>query len=127
MTAKKTTPKPCPRCLNLADEKAIRAEAVMPLPEGRGIAPQAQDGSGPCCRDCAAADTMTRIMVLDFSQARVAVANDRQENMRRPKGMRHHFGLVKQGIMRASEGDDALAKHQAWLDEVWPEWKEYSQ
>lgn len=102
----------CPRCLKLASEGRIRAETLQPLPPG-AMAPLAHDGSGKCCRDCAAADTVVRLgHVPTFEMARIAVGNDRQEQLRLPGAP---MGLVQAGLMRPSRSGD-LEKHHAWLE-----------
>ena len=112
-------PKPCPRCLPMAWEGTIRIEALQPLPEG-AMAPHAQDGSGPCCQHCGAADALTRGTILNFEQARVAVANDFQEKIRLPPKMRDVMGLGPR--VRVSKEPDALAQHHRWLDSQVPGW-----
>ena len=52
---------PCPRCVALAWANQLRTEPVMPL-FPVGLAPEAVDGSGPCCMDCAAADTVVKML-----------------------------------------------------------------
>jgi len=103
---------PCPRCLKMARDGRLRIETVQRLPVG-AFAPQARDGSGSCCRDCSAADAVERIVRLpSFYHARVAVANDRQEQYRLP-GI--SMGLVRLGFVAASEVGD-LADQYRWLD-----------
>lgn len=144
--AKRKTPKkdrppePCPRCVKLAWDGQIRAETVMPLPVGAD-APLAEDGSGPCCHDCQAADTINKTILggrskaiwgatqqggqkhplergMPFYAVRVVVGNERQEQLRLPEGIRKHFGLVAKGLVRPSVGENALEDHQAWLASV---------
>ena len=69
---------PCPRCLPLAQEGDIRWEMVQPLPSG-AYAPLAKvPGGGPCCYDCASADTLLRLKrAPTFVAARIAVGADR--------------------------------------------------
>lgn len=140
MARKKTKPpKPCPRCLKLAWAGLIRAETVMPLPTDLAP-PLAEDGSGPCCHDCQAADTIGKTILrpntqvwgsttvggtkhplrrgMPFDALRIVVGNERQEQLRLPEGMRKFFGLVAQGYVRPSVGENALADHQAWLESV---------
>jgi hypothetical protein len=88
----------------------MRTEAVQPLPEG-AAAPLSLEGK-PQCHDCASAGTLMRVMGLTWTQARIAVANDRQEQMRLPGVL---MGLVKAGYVRPSE-PGALEKHHAWLE-----------
>jgi hypothetical protein len=57
---------PCPRCLSMAMNDALRLECVMPLFSGAD-APLAVDGSGPCCIDCGAADTVVKVLNVDRS------------------------------------------------------------
>jgi hypothetical protein len=111
----KLTEEPCPRCLDLAKRYRIRPETVQRLPAGAG-APLARDRSGPCCLDCASADTLTTSMNLGltFEMARIAVGNDRQEQYRMP-GL--PMGLVQAGFMRASRPGDMENQH-AWLDRL---------
>lgn len=123
------TETPCPRCYPLAkqpshteEQSVIWPEMVQPLPEG-AFAPLAHDRSGKCCFDCASADAVFgRGLAPDWEAARIAVGNDRLESMRLPATMRFAFGLVKAGLVRASEGDDAMKKHHAWLRKCVPEW-----
>ncbi len=101
---------PCRRCMELALLNQLRMEAVQRLPP-KGWAPLAQDRSGPQCYDCASADTLVRLYGMTFQMARVAVANDRQEQYRLPGAP---MGLVKLGLVRPSAPGDMEAQH-AWL------------
>lgn len=128
---------PCPRCLPLAFNDQIDIEHVQPLPEP-GLAPLAVDGSGPCCFDCQAADTVLKILSrdprkarphlsklifknvltceaasagMDFPMARVAVGNDRSDQYRLPGAP---MGLVLEGWMRASKPGE-FERHLAWM------------
>jgi hypothetical protein len=105
---------PCSRCLALARKGVIRTETVQPLPKG-AFAPLGLNRQ-KCCFDCASADTLLRFPksgVADFTMARIAVGNDRQEQYRLP-GV--PMGLVKAGFVRPSKPGD-FEKHIAWLDE----------
>ena len=95
-------PKPCPRCLKLAQEQKIPTYMVMPLPEG-ALAPLDYDGN-KCCFDCQAADTLIKFgLEVGFPGARLATGNDRQEQMRLPGAP---IGLAQMGLMKPSkEGD----------------------
>jgi hypothetical protein len=129
---------PCPRCLPLAWNGQIRVETVQPLPPG-AAAPLAEDGSGPCCYDCQAADTVSKVVFggrqvwaalepgaskrplragMPFSAMRVVTGNERQEQLRLPESLRPHFGLVAQGLVRQSAGEKALDDHYAWMESV---------
>lgn len=113
---------PCPRCLTLAQEGALRAECVMPLPPG-ALAPRAYDRTGPCCHDCAAADSLVRSLPgMDFEARRVATGNERQENMRRPESVRHLFGLFQNGQMRSFAGKNPATLHHHWMDRQGIDW-----
>ena len=103
---------PCPRCLKLLlEDDAIQYEAVMLLPAK--CPPQARDGSGACCYDCQAADTVVGIGGHPkFAAARLCTANEQIEHLRLPKGIT--LGLVMMGIVRPCSQVD-LARHQAWL------------
>lgn len=128
------TEAPCPRCLRLAIEGRIRVETVMPLPAGAwapmrrpGGDDERADGSDLVdeaygrdkkqekqCLDCASAETCIRLLGLPgFVAARVAVGNDRQEQLRMP-GL--HAGLVAQGLVRPTVDQDALKNHYKWLE-----------
>ena len=102
---------PCLSCLKSA-KAFMRVEAVQPLPEG-ARAPMGLDGKKQC-HDCAAAGTVMRIMGLTWVQARIAVANDRQEQYRLPGAP---MGLVQKGIVQPSEEGD-LDRHYEWLREA---------
>ena len=102
------TPKPCPSCLEAYLSGTMREEAVQPLPEG-AAAPLGLDGEAQC-HDCASAGTLMRIMGLTWVQARIAVANDRQEQYRLPGAP---LGLVGQGLVRPSKAGD-LELHNRW-------------
>lgn len=105
------TDSPCPRCLALARARKIRVETVQRLPAG-AFAPLGLDNR-PCCFDCQSADTLMRFQkILDFEQARLAVANDRQEQYRFPGAP---MGTVQLGFTRPSAPDDMTRQH-AWLD-----------
>lgn len=94
-----TDPYPC--CLKMAQEGKIRPETIMPLPHG-AFAGLARDGSGKCCFDCSSAETLMSMSCLTFYHCRVAVGNDRQENLRLPDGIRQKYGLVGKGIVRTA-------------------------
>lgn len=108
----KLSAEPCPRCLALAKERAIRTETVQRLPAGLGVAPVARDGSGACCFDCGSADALLGFGGLTFTMARIAVGNDRQEQYRLPG---FPGGLVKMGLMRPSAPGD-LDEQYDWLE-----------
>ena len=136
-------PAPCPRCFALAFTGKIRAETVMPLQK---TAPPlsiehhpdlASPANTPICHDCQAAENLAKVGILaawvatepggpkrpmpeglDFASRRIVVGNERQEQLRLPEGMRPFFGLVKLGIVRPSEGEDALERHHEWLESV---------
>lgn len=100
---------PCARCLSVP---SLRREAVQPLPRGV-LAPLARDGTGPCCQDCASADTLQRFgLAPGFEAARIAVANDRQEQYRLPGAP---MGLVAIGLVRPSKPGD-FERQIAWLN-----------
>lgn len=81
----------------------------MPLPPAP---PSAKDGSGPCCRDCAAAETVLRVVGgMDWEMARTTVGNERLEQLRLP-GVR--LGM---GLLAPSEAGD-LDGHYDWLVSV---------
>lgn len=107
----KKVPKPCPSCMK-ARAIGMRVEAVQPLPEG-ALAPLGLDNK-PQCKDCASAGTLMRMLDLTWTQARIAVANDRQELTRLP-GV--EIGLAKDHIMSANEEGD-LERHLEWLERV---------
>ena len=111
------TAEPCPRCLPLVIDGRIRRETLQPL-RGGALDPHAVDGSGPCCRDCAAADTLLRLGYghPDWDANRIVTGNDRQEQLRLPGAP---MGLVYSGIMTPSEPGE-LESHNAWLNEVVP-------
>ena len=110
---------PCPRCLEFRRSGgSLRREAIQPLYQNRAVNALAVDGSGPCCRDCEAADSVVRRGLLkEWGMARVAVANDRQEQLRLP-GV--PMGLHLEGITRASVAGE-LELHHDWLAKVVPE------
>lgn len=104
---------PCPRCLELAVDGAIRAETVQRLLRHKPARPLARDGSGECCGDCASADTLMRWPGgMTFAMARIAVGNDRQDQYRIPGAP---MGTVSMGITRPSRPGDLEDQH-AWLD-----------
>lgn len=110
--------KPCPRCLALVKVAKLRVEMLQPLRGGARDA-LAVDGSGHCCRDCKAADTLMRFSarLLDFEMARIATGNARQEQLRLPG---YPMGYVREGIMEPSEPGE-LDRHHAWLARVVPD------
>ncbi len=113
MNAIPMTDKPCPRCLVLARERKIRPEMLQPLPAG-AFAPRGHDGSGPCCFDCQAADTLLRTTpsVPGFVAARIATGSDREDQLRLPGAP---MGLVLAGLLRPSQPGD-LERHHEWLN-----------
>lgn len=140
------SPDPCPRCLALAFNDQIRPETVMPIPSP--APPLAVEDVGtsmagtPICHDCQAAENLAKLDILAawvadepggikrpykpkgmaFSSRRIVVGNERQEQLRLPEGMRPHFGLVRIGLVRMTEGEEALERHCAWLDQAMPGW-----
>jgi hypothetical protein len=115
---------PCQRCLKLAYAGKIDMETVMPVPEG-AFAPRAQDTGKPCCYDCGSADALSRFPgIPSYEHARVAVANDRMEQLRMPEGMRPLMGLAQNRLIRVSIGtpQEALARRHAWMDMHLPGW-----
>lgn len=105
---------PCPKCMKLAQMGKIRAEAVQPLPSTRPVqCPMDVETKEPICRDCNAAWTLMRISSMPtWEHARVATANDRQEQLRLPGAP---MGLVQVGIMLPNKPGD-LDRHHHWLD-----------
>ena len=108
---------PCPRCLPLVLDGTIRPEMLQPI-YNDARDPYAIDGSGRCCRDCGAADTLTKLGQghPDWPQTRLVIGNDRAEQMRLPGAP---MGLVKLRYMRASVPGEFEAHHK-WLDKVLP-------
>ena len=103
------TTEPCPRCLKLAWNEKIRVETIMPLPEHPA---RSRDENEPVCRDCESADTVQALNPsLSWEMARVAVANDRQDQFRLPGAP---MGLVGQGLVRPCEPRD-FEHHHEWL------------
>jgi hypothetical protein len=106
------TEEPCPRCLSAYFADDIHVQAIQRLPKG-AAAPLADDGTGPCCHDCSAADTLIRMKTVPtWSMARLAVGNDRMEQYRLP-GV--PMGLVQQRLVRPSEDGD-FEDQLAWLE-----------
>lgn len=107
------TRKLCPSCEKMIG--VLRRETLMPVPTN-GFAPLSVfKGMGYICFDCGAAETVMRLHKLDWDQARIAVANDRQEKLRLPG-----VGCIGLPYVKAArEGD--LDRLQAWHDEVLPE------
>lgn len=105
---------PCPKCMRLAMEGKIRNETVQPLPSTRAImCPTDKKTDEPICRDCNAAWLVLRLsQAPTWEAARIAVANDRQEQLRLPGVL---MGLVKAGIVLPSKPGD-LERHHRWLD-----------
>lgn len=100
---------PCPRCLPLAFSGVIDLEMLQPLGEHPALA---RDGSGPCCRDCAAADaTMALTPIPEFTMSRIAVGSERVEQHRLPGAP---LGLVQAGIVKPSKPGD-FERHIEWL------------
>ena len=146
----------CTRCFSLAFAGRIRAETVMPLPES--APPMAIEDCGehsppntPICHDCQAAENLAKLSVLaawvatepgglkrpwrpegmGVADRRIVSGNERQEQLRLPAGMRPHFGLVREGLVKATVdppdydpdadegyGCPALEAHHAWLETV---------
>lgn len=107
--------KPCPSCIEAQHKIGMRIEAIQPLPEG-AMAPLGLDKK-PQCYDCASAGTLMRIHKMDWTQARIAVANERQEQYRGPWVPGVPLGLVPKYIMRPSKEGDLEKQHQ-WLKDV---------
>lgn len=103
---------PCPTCLETYRSGMMREEAVQPLPVG-AQAPLGLDGRKQCF-DCASAGTLIRMLGFTWEQARIAVANERQEQYCLP-GV--PMGLVGEGLVRPSKPGD-LELHNRWRDKV---------
>lgn len=102
---------PCSRCLEFAYLGKMRPECIQELPRG-ALAPLDRKTNKPTCRDCAAAWALMRCTpALDWEMARVAVANDRQEQYRLPGVI---MGLVQAGITQPNKAGD-FKKHLEWL------------
>lgn len=104
---------PCPTCIQYMEEGLVRPEAVQRLPKG-AAAPLSLDGR-KWCHDCNAALNVTKaVKGINWEQARVAVANDRQEQYRLPGVL---MGLVQANLMKPnSEGD--FEDQLAWLERI---------
>lgn len=102
---------PCNRCKELWKKGLINLLTVMPVPES--TPPIAHDGTGPCCIDCKAADSLISLgLVPSFIPARQAVSDDRHSSFLFPgfkKGLIHH------GLVTPCQESD-LDVHNAWLD-----------
>lgn len=90
----------------------------MPVPDQ---APPTSHTSGePCCIDCQAADTVTRLgYAPDFISARQAVSDDRHGSFLLPS---YRKGLIQMNLVQPSaEGDFEV--HLQWLikNEIAPE------
>ncbi len=109
--ARRLTDERCPRCVKAYYAGAIWQEMIQQLPPG-AYAPLAKvPGGGPCCYDCAAADTVQHVAKLPtWEHARTAVGNEREEQLRLPGALR---GLVALGLVRPSRPGD-LARRIAW-------------
>lgn len=103
---------PCPFCVEFMDLGTLRPEAVQRMPAG-AMAPLNMDGR-KWCFDCNAAHTVCKVTGLAWDHARVAVANDRQEQYRMP-GI--PMGLVQAKLMKPSAPGD-LEAQIAWLESI---------
>lgn len=102
------TEEPCPICLPLAVRGVIRAEMVQRLPV-KGFAPLSKRTRTSCCFDCAKAEgLMSSYPGLDFTMLRIAVGNERQDNLRLP-GYPSPLGIIPN-----VKGD--FDDHLKWLD-----------
>lgn len=104
---------PCESCLHFYDngEGQLRREAIRPLLKMPGMNPISRYVKGmKICHDCAYAEGMIERHGLSMDQARIAVANDRQEKMRLPDGS-HLMGLP--GLVAAKGELEAIWD---WLD-----------
>lgn len=111
MPAPAMTDAPCPRCTKAYLDGSITREMIQRLPAGAWAPIAKVPGGGPCCFDCAAADTVKQVAKLPtWGHARTAVGNDREEQLRAP-GI--PMGLVAMGLMRPSEPGD-LERHVKW-------------
>lgn len=103
----------CPVCRDLAVDGKIRPETVQRMPSGAFAKMSRYTRRLKICDDCAAAEMMFGAgLVPTFEHARIAVANDRQEQYRLP-GVR--MGLVLAGYTQPSKPGD-LDDQIAWLD-----------
>lgn len=100
----------CPICsgmMTMAHDQ-LRSEMVLPVP----ASPRAPTAKRPgpltrICFDCSAAETVSRLMpAMTFAMARVAVGNERQEQLRLPGAA---IGLVREGLVRPSATGDMRA------------------
>lgn len=107
--------RPCPACLRWYRQGRLRREAIQPLPPHP---PLLRENNTRCCHDCESADLVMALqLVPEWIMGRVAVANDRQEQLRAP-GL--PLGLVYHRFMRPN-APGALEKHHKWLDEWVPD------
>lgn len=107
--------KPCPVCLELAEDHVIQPRAVMPLPP---FPARLRADNRQCCRDCQATETTMALKIGQhprFGSARLTVANERIEGTLMPDGMMEHFGLCQMGYLLPSSVDD-LDAHITWLE-----------
>lgn len=98
---------PCPKCMRELESpgpsyEGMRGEWVMPLPKF----PPRDENNEQTCRDCDAAWNLVRMrQVPSFQPARVAVGNDRQEQIRLPGAP---LGLAFYGLIRPNRDGDLL-------------------
>lgn len=112
----KVTDKPCLLCLKLYKRGKIHYEAIMPLPKLAAVS--IYNKGMKICSDCQAAETIVKLKILpEFVMSRQAVANERVEHLRLPKGMSEHMGLMLNGLVKPCSIND-LEKHQDWLDSL---------
>lgn len=102
----------CWRCLALALGGRLRMETVQRLPAGSWAPLSRARPMRPQCYDCASAELLQDRFALTFEMARIAVANERQEQYRLPGAP---MGLAQAGYVRSS-APGAFAEQLAWLE-----------
>jgi hypothetical protein len=107
----------CPSCEAAWLQGHIRQEAARPLDGRPARDPLSRRDTGDLiCQDCAVAETLMGRQSLTWTQARVAIGNDRQEQHRLP-GVPMGV-LLELGGQPGQEGD--LEAVYRWLESsVW--------
>lgn len=112
----RSTDTPCPVCLTLLSARYIEREMVMPVPK---FGPRSLSGHSVCF-DCESAEGLLRFGVVpEFTMARLAVGNERCEQLRLPEGAACVMGLAARGLVKISDNSQ-LVPHHEWLGKVLP-------
>lgn len=107
----------CGSCREANEDDVLRTEAMRPLSGQPGVDALSRYTQEPrkICADCNAAETLMGLQGMTWDQARIAIANDRQEQLRLP-GAPLGILVTQLGGQFSKEGE--LDDCHRWLDAI---------